>query len=401
MAIKFFISLVATILFMYLFNLYVVLDSIEYLLYIIALQLFAVNVICYLYKLNFFSKLFLVLFSAVFSIAIIESSFRLIDSSKTSGPYAYWGKKSDYPVSEANVSYYQTSWLGAQANPGKYRAHKIHPNTTTIYDISYLIGSDRFRVTPVVDLVKTTRINFFGGSFVFGEGVNNNETLPSYFNKLNKDYSVKNYGSHMFGVHEPLAILESDMDTEGDINFLLTAPWHADRLECIRGESAANKPTYSLNNELIVKKKGTCRDFENSPAPPLPSKYDILFQNSFIVEKLKYLFRDEISQESAIDLYIAIISKIHKISEIRGQEFILGFMKADENYFYSSYNNDLIISKLKNLGIKVVDMTLANKQNKVPEKYVIDPKFERHPSAIANYERASILTYFLSKKISN
>jgi len=77
-------------------------------------------------------------------------------------------------------------------------------------------------------------------------------------------------------------------------------------------------------------------------------------------------------------------------------------MKADDNYFFSSYNNDLIISKLKALGIRVVDMTLANQQYKVPSKYVIDPKFERHPSALAHYERASILTNYLqSIKTSN
>jgi hypothetical protein len=445
---NFIIPLVATLLFIYLFKLYLILDNAEYLLYIIAFQLFIVNVICYLYKYIIIGNVALVLLSSILSVAIIESSLRLIDGSTALEKHAYFGKNSDYPFSKSKVSYYQTSWLGVQAKPGKYRAHKIHPNTTTIYDVIYHIGPDRFRVTPAIDYenggnikviytqtylehllsqvkqghvegiirfdksVKPKRINMFGGSFVFGEGVNSNETIPYYFSKLNKDYNVKNYGSHMFGVHEALAILESDMDTKGDINFLLTAPWHAHRLECERGQSAANKPTYILDNDLIVMRKGTCKNFEYPPAPPLPSRFDSMVHNMFIVKKLdfdgqygswaQHYFRYKGLQESSIDLYIAIINKIYKISETRGQEFVLGFMKADKKYFYSLYNNDLIISKLKNLGISVVDMTLAKQSDNVPNKYVIDQKFERHASAIAHYERASILTKYLQiNKTSN
>jgi len=361
-------------------------------------QIFVINLICYLYKIKIFYNAALILFVSIFSIALIETSLRLLHELNLPEKHAYWDENSDYPFSKQKVPYYQTSWLGAQAQPGQYKAHKKHPNKTTIYDVNYNIGFDRFRITPNNEINKPKKINFFGGSFVFGEGVDSNETLPSYFKRLNKNFSVKNYGSHMFGVHEALAILESNLDTTGNINFLLTAPWHSLRLICIRGKSAANKPTFELDDKLIVKRKGTCRDFENSPYKvlPIPNNFIIAIQNSFISKKVGYVVKDKSLNEDIINLYIAIINKMKKISENRGQEFVVGFNKAD-GLNYRSFNNELIISRLLASGINFVDMSLLNEQGISPDKYVIDPKFERHPSAIANYERASILTSYLQK----
>jgi hypothetical protein len=394
---KLFAPLIFSIIIISLFFQFKKINSLELFLYILSFQLFILNIICYFLNFKLFGKLSILIFASIFSLALIETGFKFIQQQKIPEKHAYWGSESDYPVSESNTSYYQTSWLGAQANPGKYNAHKIHPNGKTIYNINYHIGLDRFRVTPDSKAVKPKKINFFGGSFMFGEGVDNDETIPYYFQNFNQDYSVKNYGSHMFGVHEALAILESDMDTDGDIIFLLTAPWHSHRLECIRGESAANKPTYILDSKQTVRRLGTCRDHENSQKIVI-GKFSTFFINSFIYKRVGYLFRDKKAQESSIDLYISIISKINEVSMMRGQEFILGFMEADENYFYSSYNNKYIISKIKASGINMIDMTLANKDGKVSEKYVIEPKYEKHPSALANFKRASILTKYLKNK---
>jgi hypothetical protein len=114
------------------------------------------------------------------------------------------------------------------------------------------------------------------------------------------------------------------------------------------------------------------------------------------VVKDKSLRSDISKNEDIINLYIAIIKKMKKISENRGQEFVVGFIKAN-GIDYRSFNNELIISSLLASGINLVDMSLLNEQGISPDKYVIDPKFERHPSAIANYERASILTSYLQK----
>ena len=395
---KLIISLLVFFLFLSSIWIYQINDTLEYFLYVAVFQIFVISLICYLFKIKIFYNAALILFSSIFSIALMETSFRLLHELNLPKKHAYWDENSDYPFSKQKVPYYQTSWLGAQAQPGQYKAHKKHPDKTTIYDVNYYIGFDRFRITPENEINKPKKINFFGGSLVFGEGVDSNETLPSYFKSLNKNFSVKNYGSHMFGVHEALAILESNLDTTGNINFLLTAPWHSLRLICVRGQSAANKPTFELDDKSIVKRKGTCRDFENSPLKvlPTPNKFIIAIQNSFISKKVGYVVKDKSLNEEIINLYIAIIKKMKKISENRGQEFVIGFIKAN-GLDYRSFNNELIISRLLASGINLIDMSLLNEEGISPDKYVIDPKFERHSSAIANYERASILTSYLQK----
>ena len=69
-------------------------------------------------------------------------------------------------------------------------------------------------------------------------------------------------------MHDALAVYESEIPITGDVNFLLTAPWHSLRMKCHRGKSAANKHVYIIDElEFVVRKPGkhgTCRDLEES-----------------------------------------------------------------------------------------------------------------------------------------
>jgi hypothetical protein len=60
---------------------------------------------------------------------------------------------------------------------------------------------------------------FFGGSYTFGEGVNDNETMPSYVSQLAPKYKSYNYGVGGYGPQHMLAKLQSEeMTTEIDEN---------------------------------------------------------------------------------------------------------------------------------------------------------------------------------------
>lgn len=51
---------------------------------------------------------------------------------------------------------------------------------------------------------------FFGDSLAFGEGVNDNETIPSYFNKLSPEYTCHNYGFPGHGFSHSLKVIETE-----------------------------------------------------------------------------------------------------------------------------------------------------------------------------------------------
>ncbi len=78
-----------------------------------------------------------------------------------------------------------------------------------IYDIVYTI-SNGIRLTPKSQTDLKSVALFFGCSFTVGEGLNDNETLPYFFNRANQfEYSVFNYGFHGYGPHQMLSFIEN------------------------------------------------------------------------------------------------------------------------------------------------------------------------------------------------
>lgn len=302
---------------------------------------------------------------------------------------------SDYPA-----KYFDASDLGSQPRPGIFRARKISSSGSVIFDIRYTIGDDRFRVTPQKSDKSGSRINFFGCSLMIGEGLEDTETLPYFFSRKIPGVGVKNFGSHGFGVHQALAVLESDRNTSGDLNFLLTAPWHAERMVCIARESASKNPVYLLTENGDVIRNGDCVEIENNyRAPPLFTR---IADKSNLGRLIKGSFRDGALQDNQMNLYMGMIRKISAVSKTRKQGFIVGFVKADESYFTGNWSNERILKQLDAWGIDTIDMTLADRSENIPDIYYIHDE-ERHPSAVANERRATLLADHVrqARKISS
>ena len=62
-------------------------------------------------------------------------------------------------------------------------------NNNVLYDAKYSINSNSRRMNPIDDNTQRTKgLLFLGGSFTFGEGVQDNETFPYYFSKIAKKF---------------------------------------------------------------------------------------------------------------------------------------------------------------------------------------------------------------------
>ena len=94
---------------------------------------------------------------------------------------------------------------------GMYKSKKYwKEDNQVIYDVTYTIDEHKRRSTPIQDISKTDKFAvFFGGSFTFGEGVEDNQTLPYYFGVFSQHYHPYNYGFHGHGPAEMLAKLET------------------------------------------------------------------------------------------------------------------------------------------------------------------------------------------------
>jgi hypothetical protein len=85
-----------------------------------------------------------------------------------------------------------------------------------VYDVVYSIDTYGRRITPVSNAAGRTEgfILYFGGSFTFGEGVNDNETMPFYVSQFAPKRLPYNYGFRGYGPQQMLANLQSDKITE-------------------------------------------------------------------------------------------------------------------------------------------------------------------------------------------
>ena len=361
---------------------------------------------------RFMRDTLLVIVSLTITIALVEMGLNYapgllsrknpdtgINTAKDKTVFAYFDPNQSYNTS----AYWHLGEFGSQPQPGVFTAKKVASNGAVLYDTIFSIGEDGFRITPKYGFKlednQQHRINFLGDSFTFGEGVADNQTMAYYVGELIFKQSssspktalpstkVKNYGIHGWGVHQSLAVLQSKLDTNADIQFVMTAPWHASRVACADFFTMGS-PKYKLLTAGYVERDGYCRSFgwiEHSPralrAFITSSKIFNLIQESLFVEN---------DQDKQIKLYIGVLKTIQADVKKRGQKLIIGFIKANDNWFIGNYNNEKILAELKAAGITSIDLTLADKNENLESKFYIH-ELDKHPTAIANLERAKKL----------
>ncbi len=284
--------------------------------------------------------------------------------------------------------YWLVTSYGAIGSKGSHQFKRIAPDGRVIYDTIYTIGDDGYRVTPDVP-ESGDRIVFYGDSFTFGEGLKDDETMPYYVARFT-GRPIKNYGFHGYGVQQALAIMQSDRNTSGTVNFLLTAPWHAQRSAC-KVVFSAGSPKYEVTAEGKVVDTGRCRMVTGlGPLGKIISMSN-LYKRYLSTRPMEVTDAD-------YDRYLALIGEMARISRERGQKFIIGFVRADEDLFEGThYSNEKILDKLRGLGVEIVDLTLTPRNEDLERKYYID-ELDKHPSAQANRARAGILKDVFERK---
>ncbi len=358
---------------------------------------------------SFLRNIVVTIISVVVTLAIAETALGYLPALITKQPdtginsagnkptFAYFDSAQTYNT----PAYWHLGEFGSQPKSGTFTSKKVASNGDVLYYTIYTIGLDGFRVTPQYDKKQSHRINFLGDSFTFGEGVADNQTMAYYVGDLINKQSgsklnplqVKNYGIHGWGIHQSLAILQSKLVSRANVNFVLTAPWHASRAACA-DVFTLGSPKYKLEESGLVKRNGYCRSFgwvEHSPKALrgliTSSKVFNLIQDSLLVIN---------DQDKQIQLYLGVLRTIQQVVKKRGEQLVVGFIKADDAWFVGGYNNDKILVELKKSGIQVIDMTLADKNENLNPKYYIH-ELDKHPSGLGNFERSKLLVQALEK----
>jgi hypothetical protein len=275
--------------------------------------------------------------------------------------------------------------LGARPNEGRFRTLKSLSDGTPIYDVVYSIGPDHQRITPG-DAGRSSRVNFMGCSVTYGEGLQDHETLPAYFVQQLEGVQARNFAFHGYGPQQALAVLQSPRDTQGQVNVFVTAPWHALRSAC-KPIWTIGSPRYRLADGGELRRDGACGDILQ---PWLPASLTRQLARSAVFVAVRDQVMGGVS-DGDIELYLAIVQAMTRVSHERGQRQVVGFIKADEVFFQGTrFSNASVLAELRKRADEVIDLTLSPRAEDIPRPHYLHA-LDRHPSAEANLERARIL----------
>lgn len=101
--------------------------------------------------------------------------------------------------------------LGVRPRAGHRTTASLHYDGELVYDVTYTIGDDRLRIAPPAPDA-TDCVLFFGGSFTFGEGVDDDETTAWRVGTASADdLRTRNFGFAGYGPHQMLAAIEAGL----------------------------------------------------------------------------------------------------------------------------------------------------------------------------------------------
>lgn len=324
---------------------------------------------------------------SVFIMLIVEGICYVLNTGEAS--------KKNGIIKDVTDGYYQEDYiLGYKPSANIKAEARMKFNGKRVYDVTYSIDNYCRRITPVTDRNNRNRYAiFFGGSYAFGEGVEDNETLPAYFSRFATSYMPYNYGFHGYGPHQMLAkLIAVNLNTEikektGILIYVYLAR-HINRAigdMYVFNKWGKKSPYYTINAEGNLIRKGNFL----SGRPYISACYNLLGKSNFI-KYFKISFPLKLS-----DRHYRLTTKIFK--EAR-KEFRKQF--ENDNFYVVLYpsaevgreDTRKIIPYLKEASINYLDYTSLFD----PASKAYKNGADHHPSAKA-YET---LAHKLSQDLS-
>ncbi len=324
--------------------------------------------------------------------------------------YFTWFKVSTFQKEELEVKedflqggnyYVSDAARGYAAGPNVKKRVKKSLRDQVLYDVVYTTNKSGLRVSPT-DLEGSDQnqdenrenyknIIFFGDSFTYGEGLNDNETLPYIFEELSGGrYRSYNLGFHGYGPQQMLRFIETGLLEKlvsDQRPLIVVYEALVQHIERAAGKLIwdAKIPRYTLSSSGTAEYAGT---FENDPQ----FKEHLEYSKSLANPRSQLLAQTGITRlmernrtPEDIKLFLQIISQSKNLLEKKYQvKFIVLLWPMGDK------DTNLVIAGLKNAGIEILTCEqIFQKYNDPREVYVI--AHDNHPSRLANERIARYL----------
>ncbi len=297
--------------------------------------------------------------------------------------------------------------LGYKPAPGKSFTHRTSVRDGLLYHVTYTINGEGLRIASPVET--TAAINqpcvaFFGDSFTFGEGVNDEQTMPyQVWKNVTGRYHTVNFGFLGYGPHQMLAALEQGyLESQGHCRpahvIYQTIPEHLPRSAGLEFWDP-HGPRYVLDSAGPVRHAG---HFDDVPATgildrlrsthrQLPPEWKDRLNQSALYRTLLRTHRAVNEQDAA--LYGEIVGSAKQLIETRypGARFHVLLWDFDD----ATQDTERIQQTLAQHHVPVTTMSQILRDFPADRgRYEIHPD-DRHPNALAHAQIADFVAQHL------
>jgi hypothetical protein len=261
-------------------------------------------------------------------------------------------------------------------HPGRFRAQRT-VNGKAIYDVFYTFDDRLLRKTHSGS--SGDGIAFFGDSFIFGEGIEDSQTLPQQFADLEgRRYPVYNLAYLAYNPAQALAEMQTgvfdDLLAKSGVFVEFVAPWHAGRTTC-KDYFVRLAPSYVIAGDRVLF-QGYCEP-RISPLTYF-STYRTFFQPRFWI----------ITDNDVATLVQVTEETIRMAAEKYKKPIVIYYLRNPGFLRRLHWTDDQIMDEFRSAGAKVLDYALDD-----DSRYSIPN--DGHPSPLANRVRANRLLTFL------
>ncbi|MFY0594212.1 hypothetical protein [Roseivirga sp.] len=239
-----------------------------------------------------------------------------------------------------------------------------------IYSANYSFANGR-RVTPGSDTTSQQYSIFLGGSFTFGEGLNDTETLPYYYNQLYpQKRNIINYGFHGYGTHQVYTIVKNQIANDTTLEKAENVDvyyWFIDpHILRANGYSSwdQNSPKYIMENG-ILKTSGSFKRAKESRVL-VEKLFDFVWTNSNIYQRIKSRLS---TRKEEVSLFLTLVKETDLILKEKGFRFtvLIHNQQKQDPLFGKHYTEitEKIVSYLKEQDIPfiVIDKSVSKGKN--------------------------------------
>jgi hypothetical protein len=264
----------------------------------------------------------------------------------------------------------------------------------TIFSANYTVR-DNWRVTPNTNKSANRKVIFLGCSHTFGEGREDNETLPFFFNfYANNEFEVANYAFGGYGTHQAITITDSILLKNNSVLKAADSTWVVYNFFNYHVTRAAgnmfwdkNGPWYVLENDS-VKYKGR---FSAKPRPSIGSR---LLKRFWFDSKIykRHFFKADQYPQGDIDVTLALIKKMKTDLNKNGFKFLLIVDKR-------AYNDPIYRKPLEANNIQMVCLECEIEDFPKNKKYKIPG--DGHETALFNKVKGKILAKYFADSLKS